>query len=162
MNSLQVYVSSSPKRPPFFPNTFHIPLNEHLKNESRYVKLKSFVETWFYGILDFGAFQHQYGNRIIFISHIPSFHTLPHLTYFLQSCTSLYPSTSLTFLLLNGASNSPISLVTFVAGHSFAKNSFVLISLTVIVSFVALNTWNPNPLFWIAKSQICPRSRASM
>jgi hypothetical protein len=32
----------------------------------------------------------------------------------------------------------------------------------VIVSFVALKIWNPNPLFLIARSQIWPRSRASM
>lgn len=35
-------------------------------------------------------------------------------------------------------------------------------SLVVIVSFVALNTWNPSPLFCTAKSQICPKSRASI
>ncbi len=70
--------------------------------------------------------------------------------------------TSLIFLLLNGASYSPISLVHFVFGASFSRNSFVVIPLMVIVSFVALKIWNPNPLFLIARSQIWPRSRASM
>src|SRR6202034_1204104 len=83
------------------------------------------------------------------------------LTYRRQSCASLKPSTSRILRFDKGASNSPISRVTGVFGATCFSASLVDM-LSVIVSFVALNTWKPSPSFSRHRRTISPRSRASI